>query len=160
MEKLFDTHAHYTDENFYGNNELINSIFSSDVGYILTAAVNADDSEKCALLAEKYDNMYASAGIHPEEAENISDIENEILHIEKILSMKKVVAIGEIGLDYHYGKTERAFRYANGACRKNGTSRYNSRQGSARGRIRHRKKIRGQSYRRYAQLQRTRGTYA
>ena len=83
MEKLFDTHAHYTDENFYGNDELIKSIFSSDVGYILTAAVNADDSEKCALLAEKYDNMYASAGIHPEEAENISDIENEILRIEK-----------------------------------------------------------------------------
>lgn len=104
MEKLFDTHAHYTDENFYGNDSLIKSIFSSDVGYILTAAVNADDSEKCALLAEKYDNMYASAGIHPEEAENISDIENEILRIEKIIPMKKVVAIGEIGLDYHYGK--------------------------------------------------------
>ena len=48
--------------------------------------------------------MYASAGIHPEEAGNISDIENEIFRIEKILPMKKVVAIGEIGLDYHYGK--------------------------------------------------------
>lgn len=104
MTKLFDTHAHYTDESLYGNEGLIESIFAGDVGYILTAAVNFEDSVKCSKLAEKYENMYASAGIHPEEAGKISDIFSEVSKIENALSLPKIVALGEIGLDYHYGK--------------------------------------------------------
>ncbi|MGN1096035.1 MAG: TatD family hydrolase [Eubacteriales bacterium] len=104
MEKLFDTHAHYTDASLFGNDILIDEIFAGDVGYILTAAVNAEDSEKCSHLASKYENMYATSGIHPEEAGKIPDIPAEISKIEKALSLPKIVAIGEIGLDYHYGK--------------------------------------------------------
>ncbi len=105
MEKLFDTHAHFTDEKLYGNDELLSEIFAGDVGYILTAAVNADDSEKCASLAEQYENMYASAGIHPEEVQKISDISAEKAKLERSLTRNKVVALGEIGLDYYWDKT-------------------------------------------------------
>lgn len=105
MAKLFDTHAHFTDEKLFGNEELLRDIFAGDVGYILTAAVNADDSEKCAALAEQYETMYASAGIHPEEISKISDISAEVAKLERHIANKKVVAIGEIGLDYYWDKT-------------------------------------------------------
>ncbi len=104
MEKLFDTHAHYTDERLFGNDELLSQIFADDVGHIITVAVNAEDSEKCIALAGKYKNMFASAGIHPEEAKDIVDIGAEVAKIEKLLTREKVVAVGEIGLDYHWDR--------------------------------------------------------
>lgn len=105
MAKLFDTHAHFTDEKLFGNEELLRDIFAADVGYILTAAVNAEDSAKCANLAAQYENMYASAGIHPEEISGISDISAEVAKLERFIANEKTVAIGEIGLDYYWDKT-------------------------------------------------------
>lgn len=104
MVKLFDTHSHYTDEKLFGNEELLAEIFAGDVGYILTAAVSAEDSEKCVRLANSYENMFCSAGIHPGEIEGISDIPAEVAKIEKYLADKKCVAIGEAGLDYYWEK--------------------------------------------------------
>lgn len=104
MAKLFDTHSHYTDEKLFGNEELLREIFAGDIGYILTAAVSAEDSEKCAALASQYENMFASAGIHPEEIEKISDIPAEVAKLERYLAHKKCVALGEIGLDYYWEK--------------------------------------------------------
>lgn len=105
MAKLFDTHAHFTDDSLLGNDALLQDIFAGDVGHILTVAVSADDSAKCVELAAQYENMYASAGIHPGEAKNISDISAEVAKLERYLSQTKVVALGEIGLDYHWDKT-------------------------------------------------------
>lgn len=104
MAKLFDTHAHFTDESLYGNDALLQEIFAGDVGHILTVAVNTDDSAKCVELASQYENMYASAGIHPGEVKDISDIPAEVAKLEQYLSKNKVVALGEIGLDYHWDK--------------------------------------------------------
>lgn len=104
MAKLFDTHSHYTDESFAGKKGLIEEIFAGDVGHIVTVAVNAEDSAKCIEIASKYENMYASAGIHPSEITDISDISAEVAKIEKFLSEPKCVAIGEAGLDYHWAK--------------------------------------------------------
>lgn len=104
MNKLFDTHAHYTDERLYGNFDLLDAIFSGDVGYIACVASDISDSKKCIELAEKYPNMYAAAGIHPHECENLTDIYADMAAIEELARHEKVVAIGEIGLDYHYDK--------------------------------------------------------
>ena len=104
MHKLFDTHAHYTDERLYGNFALLDEIFAGDVGYIACVASNISDSINCISLAEKYPNMYATAGIHPHECENLTDIDGDIAEIKRLTAHKKVVAIGEIGLDYHYDK--------------------------------------------------------
>ena len=102
--KLFDTHAHYTDERLKGNSALIDEIFSGDVGYITCVASNIDDSKACIALAEKYENMYASVGIHPHDCEGRADINGDMGALQKLSMHKKVVAIGEIGLDYHYDK--------------------------------------------------------
>ena len=104
MAKLFDTHSHYTDERLFGNEELLAEIFAGDVGHIVTVAVDAEDSAKCALVASQHENMFCSAGIHPSEIEKISDIPAEVAKIEKYLAEKKCVAIGEAGLDYYWAK--------------------------------------------------------
>jgi len=102
--KLFDTHAHYTDERLNGNFSLIDEIFAGDVGYITCVASDIGDSRACIALAEKYPNMYASVGIHPHECERLTDASADIDSLRELSKHKKVVAIGEIGLDYHYDK--------------------------------------------------------
>lgn len=104
MHKLFDTHAHYTDERLKDKPELIQSIFEGDVSHIVTVASSIEDSKECIKLAEKYDDIYASVGIHPHECEHLTDLCGEMAELEALASHKKVVAIGETGLDYHYDK--------------------------------------------------------
>ena len=102
--KLFDTHAHYTDERLKDNFALLDEIFSGDVGYIACVASNIGHSRECIAIAEKYPNMYASAGIHPHECEHLTDIAADMATLRELARHEKVVAIGEIGLDYHYDK--------------------------------------------------------
>lgn len=104
MHKLFDTHAHYTDERLWGNFALLDEIFTGDVGYIACVASDIPDAERCIELSEKYPNMYATVGIHPHECEKCTDIQSDMDEIAKLTRHEKVVAIGEIGLDYHYDK--------------------------------------------------------
>jgi TatD DNase family protein len=104
MAKLFDTHSHYTDEKLFGNEELLREIFAGDVGHIITVAVDTADSEKCVNLASQYENMFASAGIHPSEIAKVSDIPAEVAKLERYLAHEKCVALGEIGLDYYWEK--------------------------------------------------------
>ena len=68
MAKLFDTHAHYTDERLLGDTALLSSVFAGDVSHILTVATDLNDSKNCISLVKEWDGMYASAGIHPHEA--------------------------------------------------------------------------------------------
>ena len=102
--KLFDTHAHYTDERLYGNFALIDEIFSGDVGYITCVASNIDDAKRCVEIAEKYPHMYATVGIHPHDCEGHTDVSGDMDKIAALAAHKKIVAVGEIGLDYHYDK--------------------------------------------------------
>ena len=104
MHKLFDTHAHYTDERLWGNFALLDEIFSGDVGYIACVASDIADAERCIELSEKYPSMYTTVGIHPHECEKCTDIKGDMDAIAALSHREKVVAIGEIGLDYHYDK--------------------------------------------------------
>lgn len=102
MDKIFDTHAHYTEAAFdEDRDDLIVSLLEKNVGLIMQACTDLEDAEKIQKLSDKYDFMYASAGIHPE---NIADgiPENVYGRLKKLAAHKKVLAIGEIGLDYHY----------------------------------------------------------
>ncbi len=99
---IFDTHAHYDDEQFDSDRaELLSDILPS-AGVI--AAVNMgsdfDGCKKTLELAGKYDYIYGAVGIHPECAEDLP--ENRLSLIEDMLRHKKIVAVGEIGLDYHW----------------------------------------------------------
>ncbi len=104
---LFDSHAHYDDEKFQENrDEIIKGLCQKTdinplgVCAVLNSASDINSSKKAIALAEEYPFFYASAGVHPHEAEDAGDDMEEIL--KTLLLHEKVCAVGEIGLDYHY----------------------------------------------------------
>lgn len=100
---IFDTHAHYDDESFDSDrDELLKSLFSGSVCGIVNASVDLKSSEKSLELANMYPKMYAAVGIHPENIREDSVLEDILLLEDLINKNKKIVAIGEIGLDYHF----------------------------------------------------------
>ena len=104
MGLIFDTHAHYDDAAFDLDREEKLSLLPNDNIYaVINAGADIESSKKSITLSEKYDYIYAAVGIHPE---NISNISNDYIpRLEKlILNNQKVIAVGEIGLDYHYTK--------------------------------------------------------
>lgn len=96
-----DTHAHLFREGF--NNELeevIQRALDAGVDRIVVPGTNVRSSREAVELAERFDFIFASVGIHPHEALNFDD--SHLKEIEVLADHPKVVAIGEIGLDYHY----------------------------------------------------------
>lgn len=100
---IFDTHSHYDDESFNPDREdLIKSLQGQGVSYIVSCGCDLESTKLNCELAEKYDFFYFTAGFHPE---NIDSASYEALEeIKKYATHKKCVAIGEIGLDYHWTK--------------------------------------------------------
>ncbi len=101
MNNIFDSHAHYDDDRFSPDrDELLNKVFDSGVVGIVNCGSDLKSSITSLNLATKYENIYAAAGIHPHEAESAG--KSDLLMITDLLNDKKCVAVGEIGLDYHY----------------------------------------------------------
>lgn len=99
MLKLIDSHAHLNDERLLSQLEDVMDS-SSELKYIFTCAYDLPSIYKSVELSEKYEKIYAIIGIHPHDALcYTSDIEKKLLEFGR---HKKVIAIGEIGLDYHY----------------------------------------------------------
>ncbi len=110
MNKIFDTHAHYTDAAFdQDREELIESLPGKNVGLVMQACTDLDDAEKIQRLSDKYDFLYASAGVHPENisAGAYGNLDDLYQKLKGLAAHKKVLAIGEIGLDYHYDGYDR-----------------------------------------------------
>jgi len=100
---LIDTHAHLDfDEYKYDVRGVIARAYDEGVGHILTVGVNLETSQKCIELAHSYSNVYAAVGIHPHEASQVKPRE-VIKAIEDYIREEKVVALGEVGLDYYRG---------------------------------------------------------
>lgn len=98
---IFDSHAHYDDEEFDNDREeVICELKRNGIIGILNCGSSIEGSRKSVLLSKKYDFIYAAVGIHPEFA-NMVD-EKMLGELRSLCSEKKVRAIGEIGLDYHY----------------------------------------------------------
>jgi TatD DNase family protein len=97
--EMIDAHAHITDEWFDDVQQVIERAKESGVGTIVCSSYNFLSSQKAVELASKYDNVYANVGFHPENVDEIE--ENSLFLLEKLAKNKKVVAIGEIGLDFH-----------------------------------------------------------
>lgn len=102
MENIFDTHSHYTDTAFDEDRDiLLSELQAKGIKYLMLAASSVDNSFENDKLCQKYDYIYASAGVHPEDIDKTPDNYLEI--IEKIITDNpKMKAVGEIGLDYHY----------------------------------------------------------
>jgi TatD DNase family protein len=103
---LFDTHAHYDDEKFTEDRfDVIEKAHSSGVSYIINAATDIKSCEESLKFAGKYDYVYAAVGIHPHEVGDVDD--STLIEVAKFAKEDKVVAIGEIGLDYYYDTAPR-----------------------------------------------------
>lgn len=98
---LFDTHAHYDDEQFdLDRDDLLSSMEENGVGLIFNPGCDIKTSEFAIKLADKYKFIYAGVACHPEHSKDIND--EDFLKIEKMIKHPKVKAIGEIGLDYYW----------------------------------------------------------
>ncbi|MBO8172663.1 MAG: TatD family hydrolase [Bacillaceae bacterium] len=103
---LFDTHAHLNDEKFdEDRDEVIRRARENGVTRIMNIGYNRETIPTCLELAEKYDFIYAAVGWHPHDAKDMTD---EDLHwIEELARHPKVVALGEMGLDYYWDNSPR-----------------------------------------------------
>lgn len=101
--KYFDTHAHYNDEKFDGIlDETLIRCKEAGVEYIINVGYNKISSKKAIEISNKYSYMYCTIGVHPHDVKN--DNATDIYDIYKKYNNGKIVAIGEIGLDYAFVK--------------------------------------------------------
>ncbi len=101
---IFDTHTHYNDEAFDPDRESILRLLPmQNVCAVIDNGGNLETSAKAIELSKKYSYIYAAVGFHPEYLNgNDIEIDSLIYDLEKMLDNEKVVAVGEIGLDYHF----------------------------------------------------------
>lgn len=98
---IFDTHAHYDDAQFdEDRDELLKSMEENGVGTIVNVCATLSSCEKVLNLVKNYPFMYTAVGIHPDEVGALN--EENFARMEAYLSDEKVVAVGEIGLDYYW----------------------------------------------------------
>ena len=98
---LFDTHAHYDDPQFDPDRDaLLTALPQQGVGLVLVPGCTLDSSRKAVELAHTYPHVYAAVGIHPENCHDF--VPEHIDTLRRLAAEDKVVAIGEIGLDYYW----------------------------------------------------------
>lgn len=101
MRNIFDSHAHYNDEQFdIDRDSLLASLPEAGIVGIINCGTDVESSLLSIEMAEKYPFIYAACGYHPESALDFTD--DNLLEIENMLSHSKCIAVGEIGLEYHY----------------------------------------------------------
>lgn len=106
--ELFDSHAHYYDSRFeregLDTDALLSSLFSNNVCGIVNVATNLENAREAIAQAVKFPYMYTALGIHPSDIKPDDDIDVCMNLLERMLTDRKnkAVALGEIGLDYHY----------------------------------------------------------
>ena len=101
MTRAFDTHCHLTDPRFAKNlPQILASLGQDGIGPILVPGYDMRSSQGALALAQTNKSIYAAAGVHPHDALLIND--KNLDKLKNILTNEKCVAVGEIGLDYHY----------------------------------------------------------
>ena len=104
MAMIFDSHAHYDDERFEGiRDELLFKMEEQNVCGIVHQAIDLESSKLAVEYTKKYPNFYAAVGIHPQEVKGDTIFNPN--DFSPFLKNEKVVAIGEIGLDYYWDTT-------------------------------------------------------
>lgn len=97
---LFDTHAHLDDARFDEDRDrVIENLRAEGISLVVNIGADMESSAASVALAEKYDFIYASVGVHPDETGKLTEADMDTL--AEYAKREKVVAIGEIGLDYH-----------------------------------------------------------
>ncbi len=106
MKYMIDSHAHLDDKQFnYDRDSIIKDLKENYVAYFINPASDMESSRNSLELSDKYEFIFSAVGVHPHEAEGFTD---EMLNeLKEMAKNKKVVAIGEIGLDYYYDNSPR-----------------------------------------------------
>ena len=108
---IIDTHVHYDDEAFDADREeLIGSLQEKNIGIVLDIGSTKESLPKIRSLMDRYDFVYGAMGLHPDE---IGDLTDELLgELREDMKNPKVLAVGEIGLDYYWNKEEQELQKA------------------------------------------------
>ena len=103
---IFDTHAHYDDKQFdQDREELLASMKDNGIGTIVDVGSNMETSAWIVEAVKRYPMMYGAVGVHPSDTADLTDVDMDTL--KKYTAMDKILAIGEIGLDYYWDEPER-----------------------------------------------------
>lgn len=111
MAMIFDSHAHYDDKRFDEDRDVfLSSLEANGVCGVLQCATNPASCKRAIALAEQYPSIYAAVGYHPEDLEGLTP--KDLDDLRSLLTHDKVVAIGEIGLDYYWDSSPRPVQQA------------------------------------------------
>lgn len=103
---IFDTHAHYDDKQFdIDRQDILSAIEAEGVGTIVNASASYRSCERVVKMAQEYPFMYAMVGVHPDHVGELN--EESFAEMKKLFQEPKVVAVGEIGLDYYWDNEPR-----------------------------------------------------
>ena len=106
---IFETHAHYEDKAFdKDRKELLESLPKNNIEYVVNISSGFNTVEASIELAQAYEYIYASVGIHPGDSMDMN--EEKLLWLKERAMAPKVVAIGEIGLDYYWDTPDRILK--------------------------------------------------
>ena len=103
---IFESHAHYDDRAFDEDRDaLLGSLKENGIGYVINVGANLETTERTVTLAEKYPFVYGAAGVHPSDTAELD--EEKFLWLKEQCAHPKIVAVGEIGLDYYWEEPSR-----------------------------------------------------
>lgn len=103
---IIDTHAHYGDEQFdKDRKELLNSMIDNGIEKIVEVGADMDTSRDVIRLLKEYPFLYGAVGVHPSSTKKMTD--EDIFELKRLSKNERVVAIGEIGLDYYYEQPDK-----------------------------------------------------
>lgn len=102
---IFDTHAHYDDEQFDEDREkLLLSLKENNIGRVVNIGANIQSTKSTVALTKKYPFIYGAVGVHPSDAGEMN--EEVLAWLKSLTDLDKIAAVGEIGLDYYWDKEE------------------------------------------------------
>lgn len=106
---IFESHAHYDDEAFNEDREtLLASMQENGIGTIINVGASIASTQSTIALTQQYPFLYGAAGVHPSETAELD--EDKLCWLEQQCRREKIVAVGEIGLDYHWPEPDRALQ--------------------------------------------------
>lgn len=106
MTGIIDTHAHYDDKQFDGDREaMLSGLPDKEISLIVNVGASMASSERTLELTRRYRRVYGAVGVHPDETKELD--EEKFSRLREMAKEKKIVAVGEIGLDYYWDATDR-----------------------------------------------------
>lgn len=103
---IFETHAHYDDDAFDEDRELLlQQMHEEGIDYIVNIGCSMENSRNIVKMIQQYDFLYGTVGVHPSDIDELTD--ENMAELENLSQMDKILAIGEIGLDYHYDNVDK-----------------------------------------------------